>query len=54
MFDIEETLQGIMTTLRQIENDIAVIREDMQEMQMDMVDVNYQICQMLERMNDYD
>ena len=48
MCDIETTLNDIIKTLRQMENDIAVIKEDMYEMQLDMVDINYQICQMLE------
>lgn len=49
MRDIEATLQDIIITLSQMENDIAVIKADMQEMQLDMVDINYQISQMLER-----
>lgn len=49
MCEIEDVLKDILVTLRQMENDIAVIKEDMYEMQLDMVDINYQINQMLER-----
>ena len=49
MCEIEDALNDIIITLKQMENDIAVIKEDMYEIKLDMVDINYQINQMLER-----
>lgn len=49
MSEIEDALNDIIITLKQMENDIAVIKEDMYEIKLDMVDINYQINQMLER-----
>ena len=49
MCNIDQTLQDIIVTLSQMENDIAVIKEDMTDISADIWSINNKLDQMLER-----